>query len=80
MIWENVDALTDENHIHNFNKYLGIMEEIGYNNYWQELNSKDYGIPQNRARVFTVSIRKDIDGKKFIFPKKNFLKQLLKTY
>ena len=43
------------------------MDEVGYNNYYQVLNAKDYGIPQNRERVFIVSIRKDID-KGFSFP------------
>ena len=40
---------------------------MGYKNYWQVLNAKDYGIPQNRERVFIVSIRNDID-KKYDFP------------
>ena len=44
------------------------MDEVGYNNYYQVLNSKDYGIPQNRERVFVISIRKDIDVG-FDFPK-----------
>ena len=43
------------------------MEEVGYNNYYAVLNAKDYGIPQNRERVFIISIRKDID-KGFTFP------------
>ena len=40
---------------------LSSLEEAGYNNYWRVLNAKDYGIPQNRERVFIVSIRKDVD-------------------
>lgn len=43
------------------------ISNAGYNNYWQVLNAKDYGIPQNRERVFIISIRKDID-KGFTFP------------
>ena len=39
------------------------MNVLGYNSYYQVLNAKDYGIPQNRERVFTISIRKDIVGK-----------------
>lgn len=41
---------------------------MGYNSYWKVLNAKDYGIPQNRERVFIISIRKDIDDGKFKFP------------
>lgn len=48
--------------------FFESLEEAGYNNYWQVLNAKDYGIPQNRERVFIISIRKDID-KGFTFPR-----------
>ena len=48
---------------------LDSLEAAGYNNYWKVLNAKDYGIPQNRERVFIVSIRKDIDTGRFEFPK-----------
>ena len=56
---------------------------MGYNNYWQVLNAKDYGIPQNRERVFIISIRQDIDKGTFCFPQKEQLllklKDLLET-
>jgi DNA (cytosine-5)-methyltransferase 1 len=55
------------------------MEQLGYTNYYQVLNAKDYGIPQNRERVFTISIRKDIN-KVFTFPQKQELKQDLKSF
>ena len=61
VIWENVKNLLSKKHIHNFNAYLETMEQLGYTNYYQVLNAKDYGIPQNRERVFTISIRKDIN-------------------
>ena len=77
VIWENVKNLLSKKHIHNFNAYLETMEQLGYTNYYQVLNAKDYGIPQNRERVFTVSIRKDIDAG-FVFPKKQELKLKLK--
>ena len=44
------------------------MDRIGYNNFYQILNAKDYGVPQNRERIFVVSIRKDLN-KDFEFPK-----------
>ena len=78
VIWENVKNLVSDKHYHNFRKYLNTMEDFGYNNYYQVLNAKDYGIPQNRERVFTVSIRKDIDKKKFHFKPKQKLKLTLK--
>ena len=76
VIWENVKNLLSKKHIHNFNAYLETMEQLGYTNYYQVLNAKDYGIPQNRDRVFTISIRKDIN-KAFTFPGKQELKMLL---
>ena len=77
VIWENVKNLLSKNHIHNFNNYINIMCEGGYNSYYKILNAKDYGIPQNRERVYTISIRKDID-KGFEFPPKEELKLKLK--
>lgn len=77
VIWENVKNLLSKKHIHNFNAYLEAMEELGYYSYYQVLNAKDYGIPQNRERVFTISIRKDINNL-FTFPPKQELKLKLK--
>lgn len=77
VVWENVKNLLSKKHRHNFDSYLEIMESLGYKNYYQVLNAKDYGIPQNRERVFTISIRNDID-KEFIFPPKQELKLKLK--
>ena len=57
VIWENVKNLLSKKHRHNFDAYLAAMEKLGYKNYYQVLNAKNYGIPQNRERVFTVSIR-----------------------
>ena len=77
VIWENVKNILSKKHIHNFNNYLEIMEKLGYTNYYQVLNAKDYGIPQNRERVFTISIKKDIN-KGFTFPQPQELKLKLK--
>lgn len=77
VVWENVKNLLSKKHFHNFNAYLETMEQLGYKSYYQVLNAKDYGIPQNRERVFTVSIRKDIDTG-FVFPEKQPLKLKLK--
>lgn len=77
VIWENVKNLLSEKHKHNFNKYAITMNKLGYNSYYQVLNAKDYGIPQNRERVFTISIRQDVDMG-YMFPEKQELKLKLK--
>lgn len=77
VLWENVKNLLSKKHRHNFDAYLETLEQLGYKNYYQVLNAKDYGIPQSRERVFTISIRNDID-KDFHFPKKQPLELRLK--
>lgn len=77
LIMENVKNLVSKKFKPKFDEYLEWLDELGYNNYWQVLNAKDYGIPQNRERVFCVSIRKDIN-KSFKFPLKQELKLRLK--
>ena len=69
-IAENVKALTSTKFKNEFATVLSSLEEAGYNNYWRVLNAKDYGIPQNRERVFIVSIRRDVDEGDFQFPDK----------
>ena len=77
VIWENVKNVISKKHIHNFNNYIERMKELGYISYYQVLNAKDYGIPQNRERVFTISIRNDLE-QAFEFPQKQKLKLKLK--
>ena len=77
VVWENVKNLLSSKNRHNFDGYLEIMDKLGYNSYYKVLNAKDYGIPQNRERVFTVSIRKDIDSG-YEFPEKIELTKKLK--
>ena len=47
--------------------WLGILDGLGYNNYWKVINAKDCGVPQNRERVFCISIRRDADEGAFRF-------------
>ena len=77
-IIENVKNLTSKRFANEFGSILKDLSDLGYNNYWQVLNAKDYGIPQNRERVYTISIRKDIDKCSFVFPEKEELKLRLK--
>lgn len=67
-IAENVKNLAGKKFSRQFSIVLNSLEAAGYNNYWKILNAKDYEIPQNRERVFIVSIRKDIDTGIFEFP------------
>jgi DNA (cytosine-5)-methyltransferase 1 len=66
-LMENVKGLTGKKFKNEFEYMLKALEDAGYNNHWKVLNAKDYGIPQNRERVFVVSIRNDIK-KDFRFP------------
>ena len=68
MMLENVKNLVGKKFIKDFNTFNGLIEEFGYNVYWQVINGKDTGVPQNRERVFAVYIRKDIDTGLFTFP------------
>ena len=76
VIWENVKNLLSKKHRHNFDAYLETMEKLGYKNYYQVLNAKDYGIPQNRERVFTISV---LGNGNYEFPPKQELKLKLKN-
>lgn len=67
-IAENVKMLTSKKFATEFRIVLESLKQAGYNNYWTVLNAKNYGIPQNRERVFIVSIRKDVDTGSFSFP------------
>lgn len=78
VLWENVKNILSKKHKHNFDNYINTMKALGYNSYYQVLNAKDYGIPQNRERVYTISIRNDIDNDDFEFPQKEELKIRLK--
>lgn len=62
VIWENVKNLLSKKHRHNFDAYIVAMSELGYVSKYQILNAKDYGVPQHRERVFTVSCRTDGDA------------------
>lgn len=67
LLLENVAALVSQKFLPLFNKWQAELENYGYTNYAQVLNSKDYGVPQNRNRIFLVSIRDE--HPKYHFPK-----------
>ena len=68
LMLENVKNLVGKKFKAQFEEWLQALDELGYNNYWKILNAKHYGIPQNRERVFGISIRKDVDTGGFSFP------------
>lgn len=77
-IAENVKNLVSKKFNAQFQMVLASLDAAGYNSYWAVLNAKDFGVPQNRERVFIVSIRKDIDTGLFEFPEGFPLKKRLK--
>jgi len=56
VIWENVPNVLSKKHIHNFQNYIQFLDNLGYKSAYEVLNAKDYGIPQNRERLFVVSV------------------------
>ena len=68
LLMENVDALVSKKFKPEFDTWCNRLDELNYNTYYQVLNAKECGIPQNRRRIFAISIRKDIDTGKFTFP------------
>ena len=67
LLLENVKNLVGKKFKPQFDEWLEYLEGLGYTNYWQVLNAKDYGVPQNRERVFVVSILGE--HKPYEFPK-----------
>lgn len=81
-IYENVKGMLTHDNTKTWSIIKSVFNELDYNIYIKKdakgnedpiLNSMDYGIPQNRKRIFVVGIRKDIDNQKFQFPKKTEL-------
>ena len=60
LLQENVAALVSEKFMPDFQKWLDKLSSLGYVSRWARLNAKDYGVPQNRDRVFCLSMRKDV--------------------
>lgn len=68
LLMENVKNLVGKRFKPDFDLWLGMLEELGYTTYWKVLNATDYGVPQNRERVFAVSILNDDEGYEFPNP------------
>lgn len=61
LLMENVKNLVSKKFIDEYKEWLKVLEHLGYNTYYQVLNAKNYGIPQNRDRVFGISVLKEYD-------------------
>lgn len=68
LLLENVKNLVGKKFKPQFDAWIRWLDSIGYNTYYQVLNSKNFGISQNRERIFALSIRKDVDNGNFKFP------------
>lgn len=78
LMMENVKNLIGKNHRKNFEEFLLYLENLGYKNFWEVLNARDYGIPQNRERVFCISILGTEED--FTFPQPIELSALMTDY
>lgn len=78
MLLENVKAMVSGKFVGMFNLWQRELEKLGYANFAQVLNAKDYGVPQNRERIFLISIRMDGEAPKYNFPSPFPLERRLK--
>lgn len=67
-MYENVKNIVGKQFKDTFKMFTDELDEYGYNVYWKVLNAKDYGVPQNRERVYLIFIKKELDNGKFVFP------------
>lgn len=75
LLMENVPQVHSQDNVKDFNEWQLFLESLGYCNYWEDLNAKDYGIPQNRNRTFMISVLGNYNYK---FPQPGQLKLKLK--
>ena len=68
-IYENVKNIVGKQFQDTFQMFLNELHEYGYNTYYQVLNAKDFGVPQNRERVYLIIVQQELDNGKFKFPK-----------
>ena len=78
LMLENVEMLVSQNFIHTFNRWIDFLTSLGYTSYWKVLKGSEYGIPQDRNRVFVVSVMNP--RKEFVFPKARRLKSSVEDH
>lgn len=80
-IYENVKGLLSHDGGNTWMVMKEVFEDLGYDWKFETLNAKDYGVPQNRERIFVVGFRKDLKlNKEFSFPKPIKLNTVMKDY
>lgn len=67
-IYENVKNIVGKQFKETFDMFINELHEYGYNTYFKVLNAKDFGIPQNRERVYLILIKRELDNGQFVFP------------
>lgn len=67
-LYENVKNIIGKKFRPTFDLFIKELREYGYNTYYKVLNAKDYGVPQNRERVYIFIVDKSLDNGKFEFP------------
>mgnify|MGYP002623104623 CR=1 FL=1 len=67
-IYENVKNIVGKKFKETFQMFIDELHEYGYNTHYKVLNAKDYGIPQNRERVYLIIIKKELDNGEFEWP------------
>lgn len=77
LIMENVPTLVGKKYLAHFHEWLAFLATLGYQNYYQVMNAKDYGVAQNRKRLILVSI---LGNELFTFPKKTKMTKKLIDY
>lgn len=77
LFMENVPQVHGKKNINDFEKWLGFLESLGYTNYWQDLNAKNYGVAQNRNRCFMFSF---LGNYSYDFPKPIQLTKRIRDY
>lgn len=77
LFMENVPQVHSQDNMPDFRKWLDFLESLGYTNYYQDLNAKNYGVAQNRERCFMFSFLGEYN---YHFPQPIPLKKKLKDY
>lgn len=79
LLLENVKNLIGKNFKPQFDEWIKKLDQLGYNTIYQVLNGREFNIPQNRERIFAVSIRKDLN-QDYIFPQKQILNKTIADF
>ena len=78
LMLENVEMLVSQKFIHTFKQWIAFLSSLGYTSYWKVLRGSEYGIPQDRSRIFVVSVMNP--KKEFVFPKARALKSSVEDH